>query len=265
MDSADDTASDDAKEEVVDAIIDVLDEPPLILDFTRIFYEERGIEYILSEMELTENQLSNIERHLLSISPTLGLPDGYTYIIISRLYLSIMRKSEEVSEELENNVEELKKENGYKRMASEEQESFGEMISDVKRRVGTRFIAEEISDDLLLLLTLVVELLREQTRNLFKYKFIKPEYRSSSKTSGLIDGLSQEEVDGLLLRSGVISEDTHSELQHVRDTRNNIIHNIRERITLEETATVSSEAERAVTVLNDIIELNEGIRPINTR
>ena len=131
--------------------------------------------------------------------------------------------------------------------------------------MGRRFVAEETSDDLLNLLTLVMEIVNEQTRLLLESEIVASKYKSRPNTNKLIDSLSQKQVEQLLLRSEIITEDVHSELHHVRKTRNTFVHSIKERTTFEETATASSEAERAVTILNDIVERNDGIRPINIR
>lgn len=88
----------------------------------------------------------------------------------------------------------------------------------------------EASDEIILYYSLASTLIEEQSVELLKLNLIDNEFRQSNKTDRLLERrLNQEEREQLLLRTGIIDEGLAGELQRIRETRNEIVHDLSER------------------------------------
>lgn len=117
-----------------------------------------------------------------------------------------------------------------------------------------------ISDYLLLILTVSQVLVEDYCVQLIDERLIEEPYRGSGKTREFLEEtLSQPMREQILLRCGIIGGGLHGDMAEVRDTRNEIVHNLRERAVLESVDNSLKTAQQVVRVLDEFeAEVNDG-------
>lgn len=111
-----------------------------------------------------------------------------------------------------------------------------------------------LSDKYVLFFSLLSALIEEKSVELLKEELIEEEFRESDRTKTLLKRrMNQEQREQFLLRTGVIDNGLASELSRVRTLRNMVLHDLENRMFLDENIG-SNDVERGLTALEELTD-----------
>ena len=158
-------------------------------------------------------------------------------ITLARMSLEIKKELKEIGPEIssEENASDIGED--YMRNKIEI-----EKIRSISHRVLNYFVLSSI-----LIESLTIELLEKE--------LIIEEYSNSKKTNNLIKHrLNQKSREDFLFRTGIIDNSLKSELKHIRDIRNSLVHNLADYLYLEAVDSVPSEIDRVYNTYSRLLD-----------
>lgn len=113
----------------------------------------------------------------------------------------------------------------------------------------------QLANRVLPFLTLAQVVIEDYSVSLLHNKVIDEDYRDSNTTKRKLERqLSQPGREMLLQRTGLVSGDLRSDMQDVRQTRNDLVHNLREMDYFEEVVETAEAVETCAEVIEEFEE-----------
>jgi hypothetical protein len=100
--------------------------------------------------------------------------------------------------------------------------------------------------------TIASAIIEQRSADLLYMTLVEDSRESKSARSFFQSNLQQWQREELLYRCGVIDEELKSNLKRARDTRNTLVHDLRERLYIEEDGDTVDDIDRALTAVEDL-------------
>lgn len=121
-------------------------------------------------------------------------------------------------------------------------------------------LPRDTSQRIVALFALSTALIENLTTRIFKEAIIAEEYADDDDLDELLERQSNLSFNLDLLRyTGTIDQGLYSDLEDVRQTRNNLVHKHEERLTVHKTRTMEQKIRKAVSALEEMYEVIEEV------
>lgn len=219
---------------------------------------ERLTKCSFSHEELPDIELAMIFSSLDSGPEVPAPPEGLaSRVRLLRVLFELEDKIEEAQTEsqefVQKEIERFEQENMEK---WEVPEYLTENLEDIFKEAE---VIRQVSSHVFLTVTIINEMISHFSVEILKKELIDEEYEKSSKTQNLLaKRMNQGDREDLLLRTGTISEGLKSEMSHIRDFRNKLVHDVENRVVFYHTSNLLSEVNRGIEALNSVHEILNG-------
>ncbi|WP_229112274.1 hypothetical protein [Halapricum desulfuricans] len=210
------------------------DDEEVSLETLRIVKKDMILSEIASDYPDTD--FDNLPADQLSREDRL---DGILRIVIAESLFEIERKVEDLENEIERELEEV----------LSDPESFDEKYRELLFRTK---LVENLSYEFIFYISLISEYMKTLSIEVLESQLIEEKYQGTNKTERMLENLSQPQREQLMLRTGIIDESLNSELSHVREVRNDMMHDFHERLLFRTVDDVLTETDRAYSALQDL-------------
>lgn len=130
-------------------------------------------------------------------------------------------------------------------------------FDDIEREIGEHVFRTKASDKILLFFTLATEVINGLSMDLIIERVIHNEHRNKSSRR-FIENLNQHDREELLFRTGTIDGELKGMMADIRQTRNSLTHDLRERHLLESIDNILSEIANVIETVDRLHSRVEG-------